>query len=108
MNPASHPGTKTDHGFSSPLLVFILAIAGIVLFLSSPADQVSAGAGWLDRQPVIAIQSRLRIIGYDIGAVDGIWGPRSAAAQKSYLADQGERSIDEPSAAVLNITQIAP
>lgn len=89
-------------------LIFVLAAAGIVLFLSSPADQDSGVTGWLDRQPIVAIQSHLRIIGYEVGPVDGIWGPRSSAAQKQYLTEIGDPLIDEPSAAVMIVDQIAP
>ena len=76
--------------------------------MSSPADRASGIAGWLQRPPVIAIQSRLRIIGYDVGPVDGIWGPRSTIAQKQYLDHQGMAPTDEPSAAVTIVNQIAP
>ena len=89
-------------------LISVLAAAGIALFLSSPADQDSAAAGWLDRPAIVAIQSRLRIIGYEVGSVDGIWGPRSAAAQKQYLVEMGDPLMVEPSAAVVFVEQIAP
>jgi hypothetical protein len=36
-----------------------------------------------------AIQTRLRAYGYYTGAIDGVWGPRTARALAAYAADSG-------------------
>ncbi len=62
------------------------------LSLAAPADSArvtspsSAGAAWtqLDRTRVVLIQSRLTMLGFNPGLLDGIIGPRTVAAIEDY------------------------
>jgi peptidoglycan hydrolase-like protein with peptidoglycan-binding domain len=39
--------------------------------------------------PIVALQVGLRVLGYDPGAIDGFWGPRTLAALAAYGQDRG-------------------
>ncbi len=51
----------------------------------------STGAAWtqLDRTRVVLMQSRLKMLGFDLGLLDGIIGPRTVAAIEDYQRAQG-------------------
>jgi hypothetical protein len=47
------------------------------------------------RESVTAVQTSLKWLGYSLGTVDGIWGPRTSSALQSFQGDYGlERSGD--------------
>ena len=48
------------------------------------------GAGRLSRDMVQSIQQRLRALGYEPGAVDGLAGDRTAAAAREFQRASGE------------------
>ena len=65
--------------------------------LAPPADPArdtspsSTGTAWtqLDRTRVVLMQSRLKMLGFDLGLLDGIIGPRTVAAIEDYQRAQG-------------------
>ena len=57
------------------------------------------------------VQQTLNDQGYDVGKVDGKWGPRTSAALKKFQGDHGIEAtgqINEQTIAALGITQPAP
>jgi hypothetical protein len=63
---------------------------------SAPPPAVRAAS-----DPVVAdIQSRLTVMGYDAGPVDGMFGPKTAAAIRRYQMDHGLPSDGRPSVAL--------
>ncbi len=48
----------------------------------------------IDQKDVIFAQSALKAIGYNIGTVDGLWGPRSAKAIREFESSQNIKSAD--------------
>ena len=54
------------------------------------------------------VQSKLNAAGYDIGTVDGIWGPRTQQALTAYQRDMGLEANGELSSEVATSMQIQP
>lgn len=54
------------------------------------------------------VQSKLNAAGYDVGAVDGVWGPQSEQALMAYQRDNGLAASGALSTEVANSLQIQP
>ena len=58
----------------------VLAPTVVVFRLTEP---------WMEEPPVLEIQRALRVAGYDPGPLDGVFGPMTASAVRSYQAARG-------------------
>lgn len=89
---------------SAPSLDGGVAPGAVVLEVSGrPVFVISGGAtvyrdfvGGIRGTDVVALQQGLTALGYDVGPVDGVYGPQTAAAVRAFYVDAG---YDPPAAA---------
>lgn len=59
-------------------------------------QQQSGGSAQLDQNTVRQVQQQLQQQGYDVGQVDGVWGPQSQQALASFQRDQNIQATGRP------------
>lgn len=60
-----------------------------------------------DRQAIAHVQSELQQLGYQVGSVDGVWGPESRAAMANFQQTKGLPATGQPDQASLNALAVA-
>ncbi|MCI4663281.1 MAG: peptidoglycan-binding protein [Neomegalonema sp.] len=61
-----------------------------------------------EKARIWAAQVELKRLGYPIGEVDGDWGPRSRAALRAFLRENGLAQSDRPTKAILTALRATP
>jgi len=83
------------------------AVALAVEVAVDPSTDVPFSAGANDVQSIMRLQKALASLGYPIGAIDGMLGPATNGAVRSFQVSMGltaSGSFDEETAAALNMT----
>jgi hypothetical protein len=79
------------YGLSAPAMTKLPAQSKIGAVIEVPTRSVGSGGqakpAKLSKSEIRAVQQTLASIGYDIGKVDGSWGPRSRHALTQYQCD---------------------
>lgn len=109
---ASNASSKRLRGVSTALIGLMLAAAPLDPTLSTSGasllPQAAAEARLspnAERARNRAVQSELARLGYDVGEIDGIWGPRSTAQLRAFQRDQDLPITGAPSAEILALMQ---
>lgn len=84
-----------------------LALSAVLALAAAPAlaqqsyqnlqPSAESSAEALSSSQVLEMQQALQDGGYDVGPVDGIWGPQTAQALRDFQQAQGLESTGEPS-----------
>lgn len=72
------------------------------------ASERSGSIGQMDSDTISAIQESLKEAGHDVGAVDGIWGPKTEAALREFQEARGLEptgTVDDRTLAELEVDQ---
>jgi peptidoglycan hydrolase-like protein with peptidoglycan-binding domain len=81
------------HRFFVPLLVSLLAVAGLVVmdgnFRSSQGQAPVTPAQTPSQEQIKRAQERLKAAGLEPGSIDGVLGPQTVAALREYQRNQG-------------------
>lgn len=71
---------KHKAGLTLAILIFLIIVA------STASAWVLNDALGINRQQVMSIQQCLNLMGYNSGPADGLWGPKTDAAARGWLA----------------------
>jgi peptidoglycan hydrolase-like protein with peptidoglycan-binding domain len=72
-------------------LLATMAICGLL----AAAPVIAGGGAQKNSQTIMQIQEKLQQQGFDTGAVDGKWGPKTAEALKDFQQKQGMTASGE-------------
>lgn len=95
MSSSPTPSTTQANTAGSPAAAN--PVAPIAATPSAPAPKLVL----TDAANIRELQMRLKQLGFDAGAIDGIDGPATRRAIRSYLSAQGLSGTDEPTASLL-------